>query len=238
MDTNQTDPTQPAPLLAPDKGKATTPDPPTAQGRTHERTRRERLRSLVLPVLLAALGLSGALIAWRTATANEAAAAETAAGVAAERAKSRAIVVAEGEVARTLEAWLDYERDRREAQALTAHGYPAEALREWSSSASVFFLVDPRYLDIDGHYDPQRHRDGLMADAASREDFDPLPHYVAADAEHERVRRLVLAGLLVAAALPLLTLAELTRGRVHRLGALAGLAVFASGLVLAGLVWL
>jgi xanthosine utilization system XapX-like protein len=203
--------------------------------------RPRRARSLAsqfaIPVLLAALGLVGALVGWRVAIAGEAAASESAAGVAATRAQGSAMILSEVAVARTMEAWLDYERSRRRAAALEAAGFPRTALREATRAASHYVLVVDDYLDPDGRFDPERMREARIAEAASREDHDAARHLALADAEHARVRQLTGAGIVLSGALPLLTLAEVTRGRLRRLSVVAGVGVFAAGLLLALAVW-
>lgn len=191
-----------------------------------------------IPVVLAALGLVGALVAWRVAAAGEAAASESSAGVAATRARGTAVILSEVAVARAMEAWLDYERSRRRALALEAAGYPTTALRDSTQAASDYLLVVDEYLDPDGRFDPERMREAKIAEAASREDHDSARHFAAADAEHARVRQLTSAGILLTGSLPLLTLAEVTRGRLRRLGVVAGIGLFGVALVLALLAWL
>jgi hypothetical protein len=80
-------------------------------------------------------------------------------------------------------------------------------------------------------------RTALLNEAASREDLDPDPHFARADAAYGQVRWLVGAGLLIVVALPFLTLAELTRGRLRRFGAIAGTGLLASGVLLAIVGW-
>ena len=59
-----------------------------------------------------------------------------------------------------------------------------------------------------------------------------------ADAEYGRIRNLILAGIVVALALPFLTIAEISRGRARLVGVTAGAGIFGIGLVLAALAWL
>ena len=198
---------------------------------------RRRIRPLAsqfaIPVLLAALGLAGALVAWRVAVASDAAAGESAAGLAAARAGGTAVILSEVAVARTMEAWLDYERARRRAVALEVAGYPTTALRDSTRAASHYVLVVDDYLDPEGQFDPARMREAMIAEAASREDHDAARHFALADAEYARVRALSGAGILLAGSLPLLTLAEITRGRLRRLGAVTGIGLLSVGLALA-----
>ena len=137
-----------------------------------------------IPVLLAALGLAGALVAWRVAVASDAAAGESAAGLAAARAGGTAVILSEVAVARMMEAWLDYERARRRAVALEAAGYPTTALRDATRAASHYVLVVDDYLDPGGQFDPERMREAMIAEAASREDHDAARHFALADADY------------------------------------------------------
>ena len=197
----------------------------------------DRISGAALPILLAALGLAGALVAWRVGMAGDIASDANVAGLAAARGRSAQVVTAEGIIARTEEAWLDYERARRRAAALQAGDLPADALNDLKVAASHWFLVRPEYIDADGGYDREGHRAALLAQAASEEDIDPDPHFRTADVEYDRIRGLPVAGLVIAAALPLATLAALTRGRLRAASGARGRGVFLVGLVLAALAW-
>ena len=198
---------------------------------------RDRL-AIPLAVLLAGLGLLGALIAWRVGAASDAAADETQAGLIAARALTREETTAVGETSRTLDAWLEYERSRRRAERLREEGFPVEGLNSAMQAAAHWFLVRPEYVNEEGDYDAEAHRESYLTEVASQIDLDAESHFARAAAEEERVRRLLLTGVLVATALPALTLAQFTRGRV-RYGATGfGAAVFAVGLVLTALAWL
>jgi hypothetical protein len=205
-----------------------------------ERPPTSRLTTIVFPLLLAALGLAGALVAWRVATASDVASGESGAGTAAARARAAAIVAAEARVATAMDGWLEYERATRRAEALEAAGYPVTAQRDRTEAAGNFFLVggDWQYVDADGRFDPQRMRDSLLAEAASRDDLDPSPHFEAADGEHARIRWLIVAGVLIAAALPFLTFAEISRRRPRGLASVLGGSLFAVGLVITAAWWM
>ena len=193
---------------------------------------------LAIPVLLAALGLAAAIIAWRAGLAGSDASDYDVAGLDATRDRAAAVIAAEGITAQNMAAYLDYERDRRRADALEAAGLADQALLQRLQATSAWFLVQPQYLDASGQYQPGRERSALLADAQGREDIQPAPHFQAAHREYERVRRLILAGVIMVLALPLLTVAEITRGRARLVGLLSGTGVFALGLVLAVLGWL
>lgn len=192
---------------------------------------------LAIPILLAALGLAAALIAWRGGVAANDAEDASRAGLDAARQRSASVIVNEGLVARTVEAFLDYERSRRRAEALDAAGHHEQALLERKLATSHWFLVAPDYLDAAGDLQPDRQRAALLADDASQADIDPAPHFAAADAEYARIRGLIVAGVVLAFALPFLTLAEITARRLRLFGFLAGGAFFAGGLVLAAVAW-
>lgn len=213
---------------------------PGSEGREETRDRVGRFARLgmLLPMLLAALGLAGALVAWRVGVASDEAQDATIEGLAAARARSAAALVTEGYVARTNEAWLDYERARRRAAGLQTGGLPGEALNETKVAATHWFLVRPEYVDTGGEYQPDRHRAAQMADAGSRQDLDADRHFARVEAEYGRMEGLAAAGVVIAAALPLLTLAEVGRGRRRRLAALAGAAVFVLGIIAAVMAWL
>jgi hypothetical protein len=209
------------------------PEPPPAAGADH----RDRF-GLAIPILLAALGLAAALIAWRGGVAASTAEDANRAGLDAARAQAASAVTNEGLVARTLEAYLDYERSRRRAEALDAAGFHDRALLERKLASSHWFLVQPDYLDQGGQLQVDRQRAALMADDATDTDMDPAPHFAVADAEYARLGTLIVAGVLVAFALPFLTMAEFTSGRLRVGGMLAGIAVFALGLGVGALAWL
>jgi hypothetical protein len=147
-------------------------------------------------------------------------------------------VAAEALVARTTEAWLDYERARRRADALEAAGFHSDALRFRNEATTHWFLVRPEYLDASDAYDAEQHRAAILQEAATRADVDPTPHFVLADAEYARIERLLVAAVVIALALPLATLAELTRGRWRVAAGSFGALVFVVGLALVALGWL
>jgi hypothetical protein len=105
-------------------------------------------------------------------------------------------------------------------------------------ATSHWFLVPPEYLDRNGQFQAAQEQAALLADTEANNDIQPLPHFSAADAEYDRLRGLIGAGLVVALALPFLTLAEIGKGRLRVVAVLAGTALFGAGLVLATIAWL
>lgn len=169
--------------------------------------------NLVLAIMLATLGLLGALIAWRVGDASDIAADATLEGLIVTRQLAAAEAGAAGLVARTNDAWLEYESSRLSAISLREAGFADLGLEAAMRGAAHWFLVRPEYLDEVGNYDPQLHREAYLAEAASRSDLDPAPHFALADIEQQRMRNLLLAGIVLAIALPLLTIAEVTKRR-------------------------
>lgn len=199
---------------------------------------RERRLSLVLALMLAGLGLMGALIAWRVGNSSDIASDAALSGLVVARAHAAAEATAEGLVSQTSEAWLAYESQRRRAESLRADGFPDAALEAAKRASAHWFLVRPEYVDEDGTYDPEAHHAGLMAEAASQDDLDAAPHFALAAAEEARVRNLLAVGVLLAAALPLLTIAEVTSGRRRKAATLTGSAVFLAGALALVAAWL
>ncbi len=193
--------------------------------------RREVLPTLI-PILLAALGLTAALIAWRAGAAISEADDANRAGLDAARARSAATVVNESLTTRTLEAFLDYERARRRAAALAGENLGDEAQLDRMIATAHWFLVDPAFIDRDGNFQPDDQRDALMADAVQDADLDPEPHFAAAEKSWATLSALILAAIVVGIALPFLTLAQVTSGRLRLLGTLIGSATLAAGLAL------
>lgn len=201
------------------------------------RERRDRL-ALLVPALLAAIGLAAALIAWRTSVAAGEADAATQAGLDAARQRAASVIVSEGLTARSTEAYVDFERARRRAELLAKDGRAGDAQLARMEAVSHWFLVRPEYLAPDGSYLPDRQRAALLAADEATRDIQPDRHFATADHEYARIRALLLAGVLIGLALPVLTIAEVTRGR-FRAGAVAvGSVVFAGGGLVAALAWL
>jgi hypothetical protein len=242
-------PTPPAPLdlaaldaaaavsPADDAGPPPPPPPPAAPEARRDRSDGGRF-GFVIPLLLAALGLTAAVIAWRAGVSASAADDANRAGLDAARQRAAAVVIDEGLVARNEAAYLDYERATQRADALAKAGVNDQALLNRMQAAGDWFLVPSQYLDRAGQFQPAQERSALLADDEQQSDLQALPHFSEADAEYDRLRGLIGAGIVVAIALPLLTLAEIGRGRLRIVTALAGVGVFGVGLVLAVIAWL
>jgi hypothetical protein len=193
--------------------------------------RREVLPTLI-PILLAALGLTAALIAWRAGDAISQADDANRAGLDAARARSAATVVNESLTTRTLEAFLDYERARRRAAALAAANLEEDAQLDRMIATAHWFLVEAAFIDRDGNFQPDAQREALMADAVQDADLDPAPHFAAAEKAWTTLSGLILAAIVMAVALPFLTLAQVTTGRLRIVGTLIGSVTMAAGIAL------
>jgi hypothetical protein len=209
--------------------------PPPPRG-SHRR-RASSLGNLLPAILLAALGLLGALVAWRVAAAGSAAGDQDRAALSAARDRASAVVSAEQQIAQTTGAWLDYERGQRRAAALDAAGFHDEALQERQVATSHWFLVRPEYVDAQQVYNPDQHRAAILQDAATGADIDPAKHEAAADAEYTRVHELLVAAFIIVLALPLATFAEFSRGRWRLASGVLGLAVLVVGASLVAVSW-
>jgi hypothetical protein len=212
---------------------------PEGRERRARRVRRATALGNLLPaILLAALGLLGAVVAWRVATAGSAAGDEDRAALTAARERASATVTAEQQIAQTTGAWLDYERGQRRAAALDAAGFHDEALQERQVATSHWFLVRPEYLDTQDVYDPEQHRAAILQAAATGSDIDPSAHEIAADAEYARVHELLIAAFIIVLALPLATFSEVSRGRWRLVTGVGGLVAMVVGASLVAAAWL
>ena len=194
--------------------------------------------AIVIPVLLAALGLVAAVIAWRTGVAGNIADDANRSGLDAARERAASVIINEGFTARATEAYLDYERSRQRAEALAAAGVNDDALLNRMQAAGHWFLVRSEYIDRNGQFQPNEQRAALLADDEQQKDIQPLAHFEAADSQSSHLRGLIGAGIVVALALPFLTLAEIGRGRLRIVSVLTGVGIFLAGLVLAVVAWL
>jgi len=208
--------------------------PPNEPGpEAPSRSRRRRRFDALPAILLAALGLVAAVIAWRVGVSSNIADDANRAGIEASRQRALTIITNEGVTARSVEAFLDYERDRMRAEALAEAGSNDDALANRMEAAAHWGSVDSQYLDRNGQFQPAQERAALLAGQEQNVDLQPLPHFSEADAEYIRLNGLILAGVVVALALPFLTLAEIGRGRLRGFGILAGAGIFGAGVVLA-----
>lgn len=207
-----------------------------AAGQEIGKRRSERVGTVVA-VGLALVGLLGALIAWRVVDLGTAAGDASRSALSAARERSEALLAAEARVSLTYAAWLTYELDRRRAEALREAGHLDVAAREDKAASAHWGFVDPEYIDPDGLYQPDDHVDGIVAGQATQVDIEAAPHLAAATAAEARTTSLALIAVLIAGALPLLTAAEVGRGRVRFVTGIGGAALLATGVVALAVSW-
>jgi len=234
-------PALPPALVAAPSPPAALPPPPPPPGGTGPRAAHESGDSgrlaVVVPILLATLGLVAAVIAWRAGVAGSAADDANRGGLDASRERAASVIINEGLTARATEAYMDYERSRRRAVALAAAGANDQAHLNRMQAAGHWFLVRPEYLDRTGQYQPSQQRAALLTDDEQQKDIQPLAHFSSADAQYARLQGLIGAGIVVAFALPFLTLAEVGRGRLRIVSVVAGVAIFLGGAAMAVTAW-
>ena len=218
------------PALVPPPPEPPPPEPPALY-------RRSRL-DLVAPILLAGLGLAAALIAWRVGVASNIADDANRAGIEAARQRAVTVITDEGVTSRSMDAFLDFERDRRRADALAAAGANDQAQVNRMAAAAFWGDVAAQYLDRAGQFQPNQQRAALLAEQEQSVDIQPLGHFEVADAAYRHMNDLILAGLVVALALPFLTLAEIGRGRLRGVSILVGTGIFGAGVILAISAWI
>lgn len=221
-----TDTRDPEPDLALEDGVVASP-----AGRRSERI------GTVVAVGLAVVGLLGALIAWRVVDLGSTAGGASHGALSATRERSQAELGAETRVSMTWSAWIEYELDRRRASDLRELGHTDIAAREDKAASAHWGFVDPAYIGSDRIYRPDDHVAGIVAGAATQADLDPAPHLEAAIAAEARTASLTLIAVVVAGALPFLTLAEVGRGRVRTVAGIAGAGLLAGGLAALLVAW-
>jgi hypothetical protein len=204
---------------------------------THQASRRDERFGTVVAVGLAMVGLIGALLAWRLVDVGSDVGDASHRALAAARERSGAVLGAEARVSQTYGAWLAYELERRRAAELRAGGHLSQAAREDKAAAAHWGFVDPEYLDLGGVYLPEAHVEGIVSSRATQVDLDAAPHLVAAERAEARAGGLSLVGIVIAGALPLLTLAEVGRGRLRWAAGVAGAGQLAGGMIALVMGW-
>jgi hypothetical protein len=99
----------------------------------------------------------------------------------------------------------------------------------WSLAVAVNYFFPTRYLNRDGQYDIDRELGEAWAEAASKKDLYPEPHFALADALRAKVSRLLTIIIILTAAVWFFTLAQSLRHGIRYMCMLGGL-----GLTLVG----
>lgn len=192
---------------------------------------------LVVAVLLALLGVLGAMVAWRMASAGNLAGNATRDALLAQERNGAVEVTASISALDGFGAWLDYETARYRGAALFNVHDDAESIRAYGEAAGHWAAVPREFLDLKGDLQVEAYQSSLVASgtAGRAQPAELLARAVTAEAQ---TAGLGTAGMVLAAALPLLTAAEVVSRRRARLGlAGAGMAVVAVGVVLMLLAW-
>jgi hypothetical protein len=196
------------------------------------------MTTVVIAILLATLGVMGAFITWRMGQLGNVAEDASRAALAARRERSASLVEAGTQVMQATGDWLGYELAKRKADSLRAAGQAAEALRWDREASSYWFGVPNADIALDGTYDPQAYLDALVAANTEGKDVEPDAHLDAAALAQWHASRLGQLGVMLAAILPLLTLAEITHRRRLQLVLAGGSAVgVVAGIVALVLLW-
>jgi hypothetical protein len=196
------------------------------------------MTTVVIAVLLAALGVTGAFITWRIGQLGNFAEDASRTALAARRERSASLVQAGTQVMQASGDWLGYELARRKADALRAAGQPAEALRWDREASSYWFGVPNADIALDGTFDRQAYLDALVAADTEGKDVEPDAHLDAAAAAQWHASRLGQLGFVLALILPVLTLAEITHRRRLQLALVGGGAVgVVAGIVALVMLW-
>lgn len=193
--------------------------------------------SVGIAIMLALLGLLGAVTAWRIGIVSSDADDATTDGLAAVRAANEAEVESLASVAQANDSWLDYERNRQRAEALETAAMPEQASNYWKQAVAHWELVEPDFVGSDHIYNRESHLASLLKDASATNDLDSGPHFEAAEHGYDVVSHLTIAGIVTGAALPLLTVAEILKGRGRLVFGVVGGAVLVLGAALTGMWW-
>jgi len=187
---------------------------------------------IVAAILLAAVTVTGAVVAWRAAIAADAANNADAAGLAAtlDAEETRAVnIVTTYEHYRAYTTYLRHNElgDRIAQDIPDATDAEAEALQRqktdaWDLAVAVQTFFDQRYLDPDGNYDTQREIDELWADAQQSKDLYPAPHFANSDRLRNKSTTMVILLVPLALALSGFALAESMKHRLKYVLAAGG----------------
>lgn len=183
-------------------------------------------------ILLALVTVMGAVVAWRAATAADAAGNADADGMAAtlNAEETRAInSVNTFEHYRAYTAYLRHnELGNRIAKDLPdAPGDSVTSLRQqktdaWDLAVEIQGFFPARYLDPEGNYDTAREIDESWADAEQQKDLHPESHFSDADRFRVKSNSLVILWIPLAGALWCFTVSESMKHALKYVLAIAG----------------
>lgn len=199
-------------------------------------------RSLDVPVacLIAAATLLGALFAWRSSVAGDAAGDADYAGLRAalnvEETRATNAVNAYEHYA----AFTSFDRHDELARLIEDGAGPARDLEEARELASASRGLYPaHFVNRDGTYALERELGVMWADAAREKDLSPEPQFAEADRQRGKSLGLLIAVTLTAVALVFFTLVGALGARLQYLNlALGVLCLLVGGVVGTYQAWL
>jgi hypothetical protein len=181
--------------------------------------KQDRIKTVVA-VLLAAVTVMGAVVAWRAAVAGDEAGNADFSGLAATLNSEEARALNSITGYEDLRAYTDYVRYNETGNALADALADApedeqaaleRQMREaWDLATEIqdrFF--ENRYVNADGTYDLARELDELWADDTLDKDMFPEPHFTRSDRLRAKSTSLVSILIALGAALVLFTLANM-----------------------------
>jgi hypothetical protein len=210
----------------------------------------EKRFATLVALLIAAVSVAGAVVAWRASVAADGAGGADEAGIRAtiNLTETRALAAVNGYAdyaafARYIEFLTLADALEAQYANLPAEAAPAEAelllaqlveLRDRTTAAT--FAFPAQYINRDGTYALQRQQGELFADAAREKDLAPDTSFAQADALRGQTNRLLLALSGLAGGLVLLTLIEAAGRRLKYALLLAGVLAFVAGGISAYLI--
>lgn len=193
------------------------------------------VRSLDVPVacLIAVATLVGALFAWRSSVAADAAGDADYAGLRA------AVNAEETRATNSLNAYEHYaaftafDRHDELARLIEEASGPARDLEEARELASASRGLFPaRFVNRDGTYALERELGVMWADAAREKDLSPEPQFVEADRQRSKSLGLLAAVTLTAVALVFFTLVGALGARLQYVNLALGVLCLLAGTAL------
>ena len=202
---------------------------------------RDRFKTVV-SILIAAVTVVGALVAWRISVASGAAGSADSKGLSAALQGANAGITVSTYLSMNMGFFADYREHLEKAKLLEADASKEadpsrrtslreEAVRERNMAATARGYLDLDYLAIDPEtseevFDGNRYWEAQWAEASAGQDLDETPFFAASD--HARTRARALTGVTVGlgAALFLLTASTTVRSRVKYVLAASALPLF------------
>jgi hypothetical protein len=180
-------------------------------------------------VLIAAVAMVGAVVAWRVSRASGQAESADAEGLAAALNSASAVISVSTTLSNNLGFFISYRNHLAAAELLDkqASADPVRgallrqaAVEERNLAATARASVDPDYLELDPadgteSFDGNRYWEAQLASEAALKPLDEKPFFAASDALRRKVRSLSAASVVLGAAVFLLVAAMVFRRRIR-----------------------